>query len=140
MTDGGHATVGFGNPLNSALGSCDYGWMFEVRRPSDGELCGFVDEINGLWRSLAVFGGLLATYPDEAQATEHVLSVGLSSLAERWWFRNSPASEWQVVCIQEASPNSVRLALDYYSSPGVPTVTITRDQLSASVELSLLPY
>lgn len=140
MTDGGHATIGFGNPLNSALGSCDYGWMFEVRRPSDGELCGFVDEINGLWRSLAVFGGLLATYPDEAQATEHVLSVGLSSLAERWWFRNSPASEWQVVCIQEASPNSVRLALDYYSSPGVPTVTITRDQLSASVELSLLPY
>jgi hypothetical protein len=113
--------------------------MIEVRRPSDGELCGFVDENSGLWRSLAVFGGLLATYPDEAQAIDHVLSVGLASLAERWWFRNSPASEWQVVCIQEASPNSVRLALDFYSSPGVPTVTITREQLSASVELSLLP-
>ena len=113
--------------------------MIEVRRELDGELCGFINEINGEWRSLAVFGGLLATHPDQTQATNHVLSAGLSSLAERWWYRDSHTSEWQIVCIQEASPTSVRLALDYYSSPGVPTVTITREQLSESFELTLSP-
>ena len=114
--------------------------MIEVRRPSDGELCGFVEETNGQWRCLAVFGGLLATYPDQTQATEHVLFTGLSSLAERWWYRDGSTSEWQIVCILEASPSWVRLALDYYSGPEVPMITITRDQLSASVGLSLLPY
>lgn len=113
--------------------------MFEVRRDSDGELCGFVEEVDGKWRSLTVFGGLLATYPDRGQATDHVLSTGLSSLSERWWYRDSPSSEWRIVCIQEASPTSVRLALDYYSSPGVPTITISREQLSESCELTLSP-
>jgi len=37
----------------------------------------------------------------------------------------------QVVCIQEANADSVTLALDYYSLPGVPTMTITVQQLTA---------
>lgn len=43
--------------------------------------------------------------------------------------------DWQVVCIQEASPESVRLALDFYSMPGVPTVVVSREQLSSGAML-----
>ena len=113
--------------------------MIEVRRESDSELCGFIERIDGQWRSLTVFGGLLAIHPDQHEATDHVLTAGLSSLAERWWYREDPSSDWQIVCTQEASPDSVRLALDYYSGPGVPTITVSRDQLSSSAELSLSP-
>jgi hypothetical protein len=113
--------------------------MIEVRRESDSELCGYIERIDGQWRSLTVFGGVLAIHPDQHEATDHVLTAGLSSLAERWWYREDPSSEWQIVCIQEASPDSVRLALDYYSGPGVPTITVSRDQLSGSAELSLSP-
>lgn len=113
--------------------------VIEVRRVDDNELCGFVEESAGLWRSLSVFGGHLASFADRDDAVDRVLSVGLASLAERWWFRESPNSDWQVVCIQEASPESVTLALDYYSMPGVPTVTISRHQLNSSMELRLTP-
>jgi hypothetical protein len=112
-------------------------FVIEVRRPEDNELCGFVEESEGGWHSLSVFGGWLDSFAHQSEATEHVLSVGLASLAERWWFRESTGSEWQVVCIQEASPESVTLALDYYSMPGVPTITISRHQVSTSVELKL---
>jgi hypothetical protein len=114
-------------------------YMLEVRRTDDSELCGFVDEVGGLWRAMAVFGGTLATFEERETAFAHVLEHGLASLAERWWLRTESDSEWQVVCIQEASPSSVRLALDYYSMPGVPTVTFQRSDLESSVELRLEP-
>lgn len=113
--------------------------MIEIRRPEDNELCGFVEESDGSWHSYSVFGGLLASFADQVEAIEQVREMGLASLMERWWFRESPTSEWQVVCIQEASPESVRLALDYYSAPGVPTITVSRDQLNSSMELRLSP-
>ena len=112
-------------------------FVIEVRRPEDNELCGFVEESEGGWHSLSVFGGLLDSFAHQSEATDHVLSVGLASLAERWWFREGTESEWQVVCIQEASPESVTLALDYYSMPGVPTITISLHQVTTSVELKL---
>ena len=115
------------------------GFMIEIRRPEDDELCGFVEETDGSWHSYSVFGGRLASFANQADAIAEVLTVGLASLAERWWFRDSPGSEWQVVCIQEASPESVRLALDFYSVPGVPTITISRQQLNSSMELRLTP-
>lgn len=105
--------------------------MNEVRRPDDGELCGHVLAADGQWHALAVFGGLLGTHDDQAAATDQVRHEGLASLAERWQYRADPTAEWQVVCIQEAAPQSVRLALDYYSMPGVPTVTHTREQLES---------
>ena len=37
----------------------------------------------------------------------------------------------QVVCIQEATVDAVTVALDDYSLPGVPTLTITSAQLAA---------
>ena len=113
--------------------------MIEIRRSDDNELCGFVEESDGSWYACSIFGGRLASFADRADAVDRVLAVGLASLAERWWFRESPGSEWQVVCIQEASPESVKLALDYYSLPGVPTITVSRHQLNSSMDLRLTP-
>lgn len=114
--------------------------MIEVRRPSDGELCGHVRHSGGdAWESLTVFGGRLNTHDTRDAAEGHVLAVGLASLAERWMFRPDPSSEWQVVCIQEADPGSVRIALDYYSLPGVPTLTLTPADLAAGASLVLDP-
>lgn len=113
--------------------------MIEIRRADDGELCGHVRLHDGSWQALTVFGGVLGLHPSQEAAKHHVLTTGLSSLAERWHYRAHPAAEWQIVCIQEASTDSVRLALDYYSLPGVPTVTLTRAQLDSGAELTLSP-
>lgn len=121
----------------SAQSRCKTYAVIEVRRAEDNELCGFVEESSGGWQSLSVFGGHLASFADMGQAWDHVLSIGLASLAERWWFRENSTSEWQMVCIQEASPESVTLALDYYSMPGVPALTISREQLNLTMELRL---
>jgi|GEM_PF-2772635 len=109
--------------------------MIEVRRASDGELCGHVQQADGGWHSLTVFGARLRAHETRAAAEEHVLARGLASLAERWMYRADPAAEWQLVCIQEADPGSVRLALGYYSLPGVPTVTLSRQQLDSGASL-----
>ena len=108
--------------------------MFEVRRVDDGELCGHVREFADSWQALTVFGGVLAQFATRSEAETYVLDCGLSSLAEHWLYSNG--GEWQVVCIQEASPQSVRIALDYYSMPGVATATLTRDEASERLRLS----
>ena len=110
-----------------------------VCRASDRELCGHVLPTKGEWQSLAVFGGLLATHPTRDEAERHVINQGLASLAERWSYRESPDREWQVACIQEASRDDVRLALDYYSLPGVPTRVVTRADLNSGASLRRRP-
>lgn len=113
--------------------------MIEIRRPDDSELCGHIDERDGAWRSLTVFGAVLASHDTRDEADAHVRAHGLASLAERWHYRPDPSAEWEIVCIQEASVHSVRLALGYYSMPGVPTVEVTRHQLEAGATLTLDP-
>lgn len=104
--------------------------MRAIIRADDGELCGFVHGQGRMWRALSVFGGELAVHADEATAEFVVRELGLASLAERWLLTTSDgASDEQIVCIQEASPEGVTLALDYYSMPGVPTRRVTRDEL-----------
>jgi len=107
------------------------GHMDEVRRDHDGELCGHVDERDGEWRALAVFGAELGRHDDRDAAVQQILEHGLACLAERWTLRDSSTGDEQIVCIQEANPTSVTLSLDYYSMPGVPTLTITRDELDS---------
>lgn len=107
------------------------GHMDEVRRDHDGELCGHVDQRDGEWCALAVFGAELGRHGDRDAAVQQILEQGLASLAERWTLRDSSTGDEQVVCIQEANPTSVTLALDYYSMPGVPTLTVTRDELDS---------
>ena len=105
--------------------------MEEVRREGDGELCGHVEQRGARWCALAVFGAVLGEHDERDAAVAQVRADGLASLAERWTLRALPDGEPEVVCITEANAASVSVALGYYSLPGVPTVTITRDQLTS---------
>ncbi len=109
----------------------------EVRRASDDELEGFVVADGDGWRALTVFHGELgrAATADEARAI--VRRRGLASLADRWWWLSHRTGEWRVVLPQESSPGRVRVAVGYYSLPGVETATITADDLAAGDRLTL---
>jgi hypothetical protein len=107
------------------------GLMDEVRRPSDGELCGYVDERDGQWCALTMFGAVLGRHARREDAADHVRADGLASLAERWTLRRGGGDTEEIVCIQEANAASVTVALGYYSLPGVPTLTITAAQIAS---------
>jgi hypothetical protein len=104
--------------------------MFEVRREDDDELCGHVVERDGAWHAVTVFGGDLGAHPGREAAERQVREEGLASLAERWSLTEAATGEEQVVCIQQASPAAVTLALGYYSLPSVPSITLTRADLA----------
>ncbi len=97
----------------------------------DDELCGHVALDVEQWAALTVFGVVLGRHRERADAVEQVLVEGLSALADRWMLRDPATGHEQVVCIQEASSESVTLALDYYALPGVPTLTVTSRQLAS---------
>ena len=82
-------------------------------------------------RSTVVRGGARLRTAREATPFGQVLEHGLASLAEHWQLRRTEEAEAEVVCIQEADPTGVTLALGYYSLPGVPTMRVTRSQLDA---------
>lgn len=103
--------------------------MFEVRRDEDDELCGHVAPRDEGWVALTVFGGVLGEHDDRDEAVGQVLRDGLASMADRWTLRSVATGDDEVVCIQEANPTAVTVARGYYSLPGVPTLTITRDAL-----------
>jgi hypothetical protein len=105
--------------------------MEEVRRTSDDELCGHVEERAGQWYALTVFGAVLGRHDVRQDAVDQVLTEGLASLSERWRLRRADSDDEEVVCIQEANPAAVTVALGYYSLPGVPTLTITAAQLTS---------
>lgn len=113
--------------------------MIEVRRPSDGELCGYVRGNERGWQSFTVFGAKLAEHLTHGDAEDHVREHGLAVLAEHWWYRPHADAEWQIACIVEARPGAVRLALDYYPMPGVTMVTVTAEQLAQGVGLTRNP-
>jgi len=102
-----------------------------VRRPDDDELCGHVEQRDGHWCALAVFGAVLGRHDSRAAATQQLLEEGLASLAERWILRNGANGDEEIVCILEANASSVTLALGYYSMPGVPTLTISSRALAS---------
>jgi hypothetical protein len=103
--------------------------MEQVRRRDD-ELCGHVERRNGRWCALVVFGAVLGDHDHREAAVDQVLAEGLSSLAERWMLRDGDSGDEEVVCIQEAHAGAVTVARGYYSLPGVPTLTITADQIA----------
>ena len=111
--------------------------MIEVRR-EDGALCGYIRRRGERWQALTIFGSVLAETTDDLAARNVVLARGLASLGERWELRARCEDTWQVVCIQEASPRRVRVALGYHSLPGVPTREISVDELLAG-EFELRP-
>jgi hypothetical protein len=105
--------------------------MEEVRRAEDQELCGFVAHVDGTWRSRTVFGGELGDHDRREAAVDQVLREGLASLAERWTLRERATGDGEVVCIQEVNAVQVTVARGYYSLPGVPTLTITAEELAS---------
>ena len=105
--------------------------MEALTRPSDGELCGYVEQRDGQWHALTVFGAVLGSHDQRASAVDHVLDEGLSSLAERWTLRHGGSGDEELVCIQEVNGDAVTVARGYYSLPGVPTLTITKDQMAS---------
>jgi len=107
------------------------GLVEEVRRPSDGELCGHVERRGGHWCALTVFGAVLGRHDRREDAVDRVLTEGLASLSERWVLRHNDGGDAEVVCIQEANATAVTVALGYYSMPGVPTRTIAAAQISS---------
>ena len=102
--------------------------MSEVRR-GDGELCGHVEPRGDRWVAQTVFGATLGDHADAASAEGQVLAEGLAALTERWLFVDGETGAEEVVCIVEAHPGEVVLALGYYSMPGVPTRTLTAADL-----------
>lgn len=104
--------------------------MDQVRRQEDDELCGHVERRGERWCSLTVFGAVLGDHDHREAAVDHVLAEGLSSLSERWTLRHRESDEEEVVCIQEAHPGAVTVARGFYALPGVPTLTITADQMA----------
>lgn len=104
--------------------------MDEVRRPGDDELCGFVAARVGRWAACTVFGADLGEHDDRAAAEAQVRADGLACLAERWTLRDTATGEEEVVCILEADPDSVTVALGWYSMPGVPRRTLTTADLA----------
>lgn len=109
---------------------CQTEVVLEVRR-EDGELCGYVAPHDGRWRSLTVFAAVLGEHDSEGDARQHVAALGLSALADRWTLIDRSTGEEQLVCIQQVSPIEITLALGYYSLPGVPTMTIRVEDLTA---------
>jgi hypothetical protein len=105
--------------------------MESVIRTEDGELCGHVQVRDGSWYALVVFGAVLGRHSTREDAVAQVLSDGLASLAERWTLVRDDDGSSQHVCIQEANARSVTVALDYYSMPGVPTLTIAAAEIAA---------
>ena len=105
--------------------------MEALKRPGDGELCGYVEQRDGRWHALTVFGAVLGSHDERSGAADQVLNEGLSSLAERWTLRHGQSGDEEVVCIQEVNGGTVTVARGYYSLPGVPTLTITKDQIAS---------
>jgi len=101
--------------------------MEQIRRSGDDELCGFISLNDGNWTAHTVFGGVLAEGLDRVAAEALVREIGLTSLSDRWQYRASSEADWQTVLIIEASPQSVTLALGYYSLPGVETVRLSAE-------------
>lgn len=110
----------------------------EVRREHDDELEGFVVPAgDDAWRALTVFGGELGRGPTRVAAESIVRRRGLASLAERWHWFSRTTGAWEVVVLQEAHPGRVRVAVGWYSMPGVPVAVITEADLAAGDRLQL---
>lgn len=112
---------------------CHDDGMIEVRRGEDGELCGYVAAEGDVWLALTVFGGELARCATHDDAVRTVLDDGLPSLAEHWILTGPGIDGDQIVCIQNVSPGTVSMALDYYSVPGTASMTLSAADLRSGI-------
>ncbi len=97
----------------------------------DGELCGYVTSYEGHWRAVSVFGGVLDDADSDEAAERIVVEIGLAALAERWLLVTDGDPDGEIVCIVEASPDGVTLAIGYYSFDGAPMRHVSRAELAS---------
>lgn len=84
----------------------------------------------GQWYALTVFGAVFGRHDGHQGAVDQVLTEGLASLAERRTLRHRDGDD-EVVVIQEANAAAVTVARGYYSTPGVPALTIPAAQIAS---------
>lgn len=84
----------------------------EVRRSEDGELFGFLAELDsppGSWKPLTIFGNELGAASDAATARSVVLRRGLECLNGKWSFYSTEFGSWFSCTLLEASPRRARV-------------------------------
>lgn len=86
---------------------------------------------DGRWRALTVFGAEIGRHDHRDAAVAQVLGEGLAVLADRWTLVHPVSGEAEIVCIVEVDAAEVVLARGYSSLPGVPTMTVTAEQLAS---------
>jgi hypothetical protein len=89
-----------------------------VRRPSDGELVGFLVPDGEGCRPATVFGYVLGPPTSEAEATAVLIATGLDVLDERWVLVHESVDHPTLVEIAEASPEQVVVQTLYYALSG----------------------
>ena len=108
-----------------------------IHRDNDHELLGFVISVADRWRALTVFGGILATYATQNDASAHVVRRGLASLAAHWQYYDASADQWHTCLIQEANETTVTIVLGYTSEPGAPTKILSANDYARGDILTL---
>ena len=101
-------------------------WV-EVRRSEDGELLGFLAEVDSearLWQPLTIFGNELGAASDPATARLVVIRRGLECLAGKWSFYSAEYRDWFSCTLLEASPTRAKVYVADENYP-VPTYSIT---------------
>ena len=108
-----------------------------IYRDNDHELLGFVLFVADRWRALTVFGGILATFATQSDASAHVVRRGLPSLAAHWQYYDTSTDQWYPCLIQEANETTVTIVLGYISEPKAPTKTLSADDFARGDILTL---
>jgi hypothetical protein len=92
-------------------------WL-PVRRPSDGELVGFLVPDGENYRPATVFGYVLGPAMPAAEASAVLIATGLDVLHERWVLVHESVDRPTLVEIAEASPERVVVQTLYYAMSG----------------------
>ena len=99
----------------------------EVRRSDDGELLGFLAELDprtGSWQPITIFGNELGIASDAATARSVVLRRGLECLTGKWSLYSTEYGTWFSCTLLEASPKRAKVYIADENYP-VPAYSIT---------------
>ncbi|HKX72755.1 MAG TPA: hypothetical protein VJM32_01940 [Candidatus Saccharimonadales bacterium] len=103
--------------------------MQPVYRQDDSELLGHIRHNNDQWEALTVFGVAFATFDTEKDATQAVMTRGLSSLMGQWEFLEDDTTDWEPCVITEASPKYVRIAKMHGPYPDTSKTYLIQDDI-----------
>lgn len=97
-----------------------------VHRTDDGELMGYIQEVDDLWQAQTIFGYPFLAAATQEDATNIVLDKGLAILMDTWEYHDQASGEWERCIIIEAAKDSVTVApMDGLLPDTVHTHTLT---------------